>query len=133
MKTGKSHQPRKFRVWSPTYNKMYYDNFSINSSGKVSWSSVAEIHADVDNLILMQFTGLVNHRGKEVWEGDIVKCGTSNTASIAVIAFGAQAFLLTYLPLEKKEEDNTYDLIEDYKHLTVLGNAYENPEICLMK
>lgn len=80
----------------------------------------------------MQSVGLRDNTGKEIYEGDIVKCGKGSKTVIplnALVCFKQQAFLLKYLPIEKKENENVYDHMEDYKYFTVLGNQFENPEL----
>lgn len=109
----------KFRVWD---NVDYMTTFTLEDLQlrKVQFTS---------ECVVMQFTGLQDKEGKEIYEGDLVKCGKSKDAMLAIIVFRQQAFLLQYLPVEKKKGEQIYDYMEDYKHFEVLGNVFENPEL----
>lgn len=101
-----------YGVMYPTSHKMHYVN-----------------DEQIDENTLGQFTGLHDRNGKEIYEGDVVKCGVGQDAEIAIVEFKMQAFVITYLPLEKKDTENVHDYMEDYKHFAVLGNIYEHPHL----
>ena len=75
---------------------------------------------------LLQYTGLKDKTGKEIYEGDIVKCyqGGVMTADVVMkISFYEAAFMLTneanHVPLGAFPEED----------LAIIGNIYENPEL----
>ena len=45
----------KLRAWIERYKKMFYDHFTITHDGKIAWTSVADILAESDNVVLSQF------------------------------------------------------------------------------
>lgn len=65
----------------------------------------------------MQFTGLVDSKGKEVWEGDILSDGHENQE----VTFTDGCFTL-----EKTTADLNHQIAEEWE---IVGNIYENPDL----
>ncbi|MEA0564569.1 YopX family protein [Lysinibacillus irui] len=96
---------------------------------------------DYEKVELMQYTGLKDKNGKEIYEGDIVKTHDQNN----VIEYEHGSFLVKGLHAD--EYERTYSVlyhylvdatIPDMPHsrfdgvtttLEVIGNMYENPEL----
>ena len=73
---------------------------------------------------LMQYTGLKDKNGKEIYEGDIVEMGyfaDEPTYTKGEVVFHEGAFLL------KDKESCTHGMVPDWT--VKLGNIYENPEL----
>jgi len=70
------------------------------------------------NIEPMQFIGLHDKNGKEIYEGDIVK------TKFGII--GDIQFLDGCFCLHREYAD---DCLSYYTNLTVIGNIYENPEL----
>lgn len=73
-----------------------------------------------DDCELMQFTGLTDKNGKQIFEGDIVKLGTGE---IRFVFYGCSSFRHTNYGKYAKEFDH-----KD-KGYEVIGNIYDNPEL----
>jgi uncharacterized phage protein (TIGR01671 family) len=77
-----------------------------------------------DNVILMQFTGLYDKNGNEIYEGDIVTGLFNHTDIIGHIVYGSDAtFFIKRKGLYGIGLNNAEDWLE------VIGNIYENQEL----
>ena len=77
---------------------------------------------------LMQFTGLLDKQGKEIYEGDIIEYDGGFDDAIAVIDFLDGCFVIC-----EKREGKVIKLLKDDKEIEVIGNIYENPELLKQK
>ena len=105
----------KFRAWngetmiSPDY---------ITRDGIAHWKENS-IPTSSDKI--MQFTGLHDKNGKEIYEGDIVQRG--------VIVFERGKFQGCYFDGNGNLEETWEDDLYQERKIEVLGNIYENPEL----
>lgn len=107
----------KFRAWDKERKEMLSPDRICHLDG----DTTKGLAQSSPFLILMQFTGLVDKNGKEIYEGDIIKW---NTKSLPI--FWSDK-VITYL-LGKPEACHT-TLRARCPYYEVLGNIYENPEI----
>lgn len=112
----------KFRAWTEPENKMLSWNNLLNMNLHNALTIPEQC-----GLILMQYTGLKDKNGKEIYEGDIVK-------SILILDNGIK--LRTNIDVvEWKEEECCFMLTSDIRHfhnnleLEVIGNIYDNPDL----
>lgn len=80
------------------------------------------------DVIPMQFTGLLDKNGKEIYEGDIL---SDDNGIIAYISFCIECFSYQYFYDNVCHScDGNFQLLE-YKSedIKVIGNIYENPEL----
>ena len=108
----------KFRAWNKQrkemiiveeihfkYNSIVYDEGIITSPMK--------------NFEMMQFTGLKDKKGKEIYEGDVLENGFKD--SKYKIIFEDGKFVADQL-----EGFGIFDIEDEWE---VIGNIYENPEL----
>ena len=113
------------------YRSSVYD-FVLNKDGKLvcAWQEdyddscgfPAENRGDLDNL--MQFTGLLDKNGKEIYEGDVVRCRDTYCEVqefTGVVDFADASFRI-------RDDAFTHYRWQDYE-VEVIGNIYENPEL----
>jgi uncharacterized phage protein (TIGR01671 family) len=128
----------KFRAWT-TRDKCWIVGFCIHNSGLYSdlinakieqpqnmaiadahWQKLKEIDEQKDRIIIMQYTGLKDKKGKEIYEGDIVKNGDFISDAHSwnewkrQVVYDDQQAMFTGL---------------DGERIEVIGNIYENPEL----
>ena len=120
----------KFRAWSYRDKKMYYipkDSPSV-IIGSDFWTFNKNEPKDQEHLaneltgVLMQYTGLKDKNGKEIYEGDIL----SNEDSY--LKFTVEFDLGRFVAIDNKRCD-IYDLKVIASQCEVIGNIYENPEL----
>ena len=75
----------------------------------------------------MQFTGLYDKKGKEIYEGDVVSWGVYKDDK-DIVRFNEGRFLLRdYYVSYQDNPNDAYG--EGINRLEVIGNIYENPEL----
>ncbi len=128
-------RPIKFRAWDKKgkiMHDLYKDWYGL------SYGMVIDDH-ECDFWILMQYTGLKDKNGKEIYEGDIV--GFPNPDSKKIVRFGIidiednEGYSSNQLSGFYLEEIGNKDLSHMDKYLLdkVIGNIYENPELLKVK
>ena len=130
----------KFRVWDKKnaimaqvcsiHNFNYPDNseykyIATGGKGLIQW----------EDAILMQYTGLKDKNGKEIYEGDIVRYlhkYKPDPIYAEVRWFNQHANFALY----ENTSRNIYDHESDWmilKDIEVIGNIYQNPELLTTK
>lgn len=80
-------------------------------------------NADYDINQLMQYTGLKDKNGVEIYEGDVVKWNNNIQIGNSTIVFYDGCFRLEDYPFSE------YNKLETGSRIEVIGNIYENPEL----
>ena len=105
----------KFRAWNEQRKKIIFGPTDGNDSP--SW-----ILALMDDVPKMQYTGLKDKNGKEIYEGDIVNHLYHHQK--AVIEWINCGLMMKYSDGLK---DSMFAI--DMEHIEIIGNIYENPEL----
>lgn len=139
----------KFRAWNKKRNKWMSEyHYSINENGTISLM-VGNYDDSSNDIELIQFTGLKDKNGKEIYEGDIIKSihklnplMIKDEFSIVGYSYNQVEFVSGRFIGQPKKWDNE---ISEYfgkngiygftpNELTkpsteIIGNIYENPEL----
>lgn len=116
----------KFRAWDSRLAKMTYT--PIIGNGRFYWGW-EQLESDWSNLdegkqYLMQYTGLKDKNGKEIYEGDIVYHSYYKETGKMIFDLSASAYRIEWLDGKTNEMYRV-----DQKSFEVIGNIYENPEL----
>ncbi len=110
----------KFRAWAIASKEMFYPD---EADG---WGLMNGSLYPLPNTLIMQFTGLLDKHGKEIYEGDIVKFETLEKEN--------RIMILPVVYFEHETEFCAYEQgMERHKfysnYTEIIGNIYENPEL----
>lgn len=105
----------RFRAWHTEEKKMYSDPLINGLTGEVCIYDQGEITGvyDIETVIPLQYTGLKDKNGTEIFEGDILLHHTLRKKII--VEFDCKTLY--------RVSDFSTDYIE------VIGNTYENPDL----
>ena len=81
---------------------------------------------DTEDMILMQYTGLHDKNGKEIYEGDIVKVTYKNETEIFEVRYDEENTCFRMYYKDLKFLDFAIEEVDLYE---VIGNIYDNPEL----
>lgn len=128
----------KFRVWNKVTREMLdvvamtlypidhlVDNILVYKQPHV-YDEYLHIHF-LDEIEPMQYTGLKDKNGKEIYEGDIVKIIKGNE-----VIFGKVVYIpeeASYCVQAKGYETFPIGLLNAFFDIEVVGNIYQNPEL----
>lgn len=121
------NRPIKFRAWYKKGKLMIQPEVifgSIDSDG----ISVFDMALGNEDYVLMQFTGLPDKNGKDIYEGDIVKSIMGGREIVGVMYFKAsraQFGIDHVVDTTKKVPEH----VELHSPPEVIGNIFENPEL----
>ena len=118
----------RFRAWDEKNQAMIYPK-GILFDGRVV-NFMCGMLEPFDGYKLMQYTGLKDKNGKEIYEGDIISTDLDRPFNIVVFRNGA--FMFQCHDNGKDYYDYMFSADEEsdrWKYGEIIGNIYENPEL----
>lgn len=128
----------KFRAWLKQYNVMVDDvsdltffEGNLKFIGRRTVGGVS-FQYSIEEIELMQSTGLFDKNGKEVFEGDILEV-TDKHSWLEVVSYSQEKAMFVTEEINREfkvPESPLYDLLDStFLKFKVIGNIYEDPEL----
>jgi uncharacterized phage protein (TIGR01671 family) len=140
-------RPIKFRAFDKK-NNHWIDDFKIDKFGRIyileptkDGTHLEFVGVNDPDLIIMQFTGLLDKNGKKIFEGDIVKVKLNNKTDKyldRLLAGDPEPDEYVTTDVEYMTSSFGFTITPNHWHgvgqyaqssLEVIGNIYENPEL----
>lgn len=119
----------KFRAWHPDQGMTMTPVLSTSSyTGKVICTGYDKNLHEI-TLALMQYTGLKDKKGVEIYEGDIVSSDFYEPEIKCLAAISYSNEYAQYCFVNASGDLNGEQDAFKYGNLTVIGNIHENPEL----
>lgn len=114
----------KYRAWTKSDGMVKVSQVNFDKQTVYWWIRNDSIEAKVDSVEIMQYTGLKDRLGKEIWEGDIIKhyMGDSLQTNPSVVKWNSDGGWSPWLEFE----GDSYTRVSKAE---VIGNIHENPEL----
>lgn len=149
-------RPIKFRFWVesiiPEETGLYYPGYFLSGTKPNGEGWFDKLHTtnkegvgykftdDTSKIIPMQFTGLLDKNGKEIYDGDIViwrgyssdgrpcpKCGHTESGDMVMKIWSVQG---QWVHTSENTEEGYYSFEPDNaRRVEVIGNIYEHKEL----
>ena len=122
----------KFRAWNKDQERWYkVDKLQFGEDGIIDvkvWTSGNNskwLHWAGEDFVIVQYTGLKNKNGKEIYEGDILQKGKNVNGFVEYENGGYHCVIYT----KQNAKKQCFHLSLMTREYEVKGNIYENPEL----
>jgi uncharacterized phage protein (TIGR01671 family) len=144
----------KFRAWDKKKKKMrnpqdWELGIVLDGTLLTCYNTGGDFNASDEKVVLMQFTGLTDKNGKEIYEGDIIRLSKESriafdsprgkgkgVSETGIVGFYQGQFMYGRTPGHPEEYNSVLWMVArcevDYGDrflCKVVGNVYENPEL----
>ena len=118
----------KFRIWAEEMRKMkhltdIHDSFYFDKNGNARYFNLQGGYGG----ILMQYTGMQDHKGKEISEGDIVSLAAMPPGAPSIV--GEVQFEESCYWVVNEKQEKGVRLFQEGVYIEKLGNIFENLEL----
>jgi uncharacterized phage protein (TIGR01671 family) len=112
----------KFRAWESQLSKMH------------QWKDAKQWNfywLESFTFVFMQYTGLEDKNGKEIYEGDVIHDTTTDSTIFVIECWNGcfQAVDKDDIELQVESEKYVEYLWDVHQACEIIGNIYENPEL----
>lgn len=115
----------KFRIWDKDGNEMISgDGFTFDDYILINY-----MFNDFKRFDFMQYTGIKDCKGREIYEGDIVSSWSKGVQGKGVIKQRVDGLWIIYPAFSKGKIWGLCPNQEGISTVEVIGNIYENPEL----
>jgi|ERR1041384_3039202 uncharacterized phage protein (TIGR01671 family) len=134
----------KFRIWDKEFKQSGGFRY-LSLIDAINWLNNGDVFTgDFDLEKIQQFTGLLDKNGKEIYEGDIVeviyykynKNGDSydwksgKVPQFFQVEFDKEQYEGSYTPFSSAFDSEHGSLEYQAKNTRIVGNIFENPNLC---
>jgi len=119
----------KFRAWDEGLEEMIY--FDLLSTDRLDFQLMTEY---LEGSFVMQYTGLKDKNGKEIYERDILEITEKSVyvyPGIYQVVYGAGGFDIEMKSFGESITHRLGEIPNGYNE--VIGNIHENPELLKIK
>lgn len=118
----------KFRLWDKRSKELMPTDKNLQFYDKENYwiADIEDALINKERFELMQYTGLKDKNGTEIFEGDIIKGWSNCTYTVTFVEKRGG-----YYPFAQGDGCGCCDdeVESDPSECTVIGNCYENPEL----